>query len=91
MVSVQSFSEWREACMADPDFDEAEDCSECDGWGEDGIGFDCGSCGGSGEAELTPRQYFSDVVGDIRKYCGYTGKDFLGEVGGFVKEFRAGQ
>ena len=62
----------------------------------------CEECAGTGKipfsnvdslqirgALLNRRIYFKEVIRDLKRYCAYTGTDFLDAVAPFIKEYRA--
>jgi hypothetical protein len=68
--------------------------SECDCGCEHCEHFDeCGVCEGDGKvrfsnsriSSLNHKDYFLAVMPDIKKFCIWTGRDFLSEAGGFIK------
>lgn len=91
MTTVISFAEWKQ------DKEDLKiDCMECDGDGyvecEYGHEHDCPDCNGAGyhtDITVTEYNYFMSIVKDIRRVCVWTNRDFLGEVGTFVRHYRS--
>lgn len=98
---ITSYEDWREEqirILADlPDVL----CPECDGEGtieclSCGGNDDCERCDGTGEiskieefkSESTRSEYLQSVVREVKEFCSWTGRDFLGEIGPFVRDFR---
>ncbi len=76
-------------------------CDDCSGTGEvecDCCGHEkeCERCDGHGKLDakdfydFKPPQidYFNEVIADAKVFCAWCNRDFLGEIGPFIKEFR---
>lgn len=84
-----------------PEDDRDIDCPECDGFGYEFFGDSeseavCDNCDGYGLIDIEDseehmpdkREYFNQVVADVKQFCAWCNRDFLGEIGPFVREFR---
>ncbi|WP_299202475.1 hypothetical protein [uncultured Amphritea sp.] len=87
-----------------PEEDREVDCPECHGEGEyecDCCGHEreCDRCEGYGHIDISDseehqpskQKYFSQVVTEVKQFCAWCNRDFLGEIGPFVREFRVGK
>ena len=93
---IASYSEWYEASIRDLKAgNKSIECPVCNGWG-------CEECEFEGDVPVeavtsfelnglifTESEYFKEVIGDLKRYCAYTGTDFLDAVAPFIQEFRA--
>lgn len=62
--------------------------------------FDCDECDGTGKVNAkeidlhqfrpSRQDYFNEVIADIKAFCVWTQKDFLAEVGDFVRGYQKG-
>lgn len=94
----QREAEWADFAASLHEMDDRlwRECSDCDGDGvtecDQGHEHNCEPCNGLGKirktAPVSKAEYFKAVVAEIRDVCVWTRRDFLGEVGPFVREFR---
>lgn len=96
---IANFEDWQQAKREL--FEETNalvECHECDGWGENtcdccGNEAECSICDGEGKlpyseagsVQLTRKMYIQEVGDDLKDLCVFTGKDFLGVMGAFMK------
>jgi hypothetical protein len=96
MFTVCSFKEWSDAKKAAVEVADIV-CDECGGWGsvdccECEREHDCPECDGggsvSGYKNISDRDYFLEVLADIREACAFCGRDFLDEAADFIRQLR---
>ena len=104
MTAITPYNDWHREQVAELEAKNADvECPDCEGTGEKECHCcshesECLKCDGSGSVSFRENpyiqpntiDYFNQVIVDLKQFCVWTRKDFLGEAGHFVQDFRPG-